>query len=49
LVVSLVDIVAKMKSLGLGDKKLLEELILLGAHLTSWFHFFHVGTKMIKD
>jgi hypothetical protein len=43
-----VHIIAEMKSLGLEDNKLLE-LILLGAHQTSWFRFFYVGMKMVKE
>ncbi len=40
-------IVIEMKfCFGLDDKTLLE-LILLGAYQTSWFRFFHIGTKMM--
>ena len=43
-----IHIITEMKLLGVGNVKLLE-LILLGAHQTSWFRFFHIGMKMINQ
>ena len=42
-----VHVINQIRSLGVKDRGLLE-LVLLGAHQTSWFRFFHVGMKMFK-
>jgi hypothetical protein len=43
-----VHVIVEMKRLGAEETQLLE-LMLLGAHQTSWFRFFNVGLTMVEE